>query len=173
MDNPLKLILEALLLTSHEPLSIQNMLTAFDEIERPTEKDLTVALTSLAQDYQDRAMNLVCIKNKYAIQTKAIYSPWISRMHAEKPPKYSKALLETLAIIAYKQPVTRADIEEVRGVAVNPLHMRALLERDWIKQAGVRDVPGRPAIYVTTDDFLRYFNLESLDKMPELSEPRP
>lgn len=170
MDNSLKLILEALLVTAHEPLSIQSMLTAFLDFECPTEKEMKSALEALTDDYKDRAMTLVCIKGKYTIQTKEAYSPWISRSQCEKPPKYSKALLETLAIIAYKQPVTRADIEEVRGVTVNPLHMRALLEREWIKQAGVKDVPGRPAIYVTTDEFLRYFNLETLDKMPELSD---
>ena len=115
-------------------------------------------------------MELIEVASGYQLQTKAQYALWISRLQMEKPTKYSRALLETLAIIAYKQPVTRADIEEIRGVAVNTQIIKTLIEREWIRIAGYKDVAGKPAVYTTTKEFLNYFNLHYLHELPSLPE---
>lgn len=167
-DQQLKNIIEALLMSANEPLTLDHMLTAFDEWQRPELGQLRLALVALADDYQHRAIELIETARGFSVQTKQSFSEWIGRLQAEKPAKYSRALLETLAIIAYKQPVTRADIEEVRGVAVNSAVLKTLMEREWIKIAGRRDVPGKPAVYVTTKNFLDYFNLSSLDQLPPI-----
>ena len=133
---------------------------------------LKAALTALATDYEHRAVELKCLASGYCFQTKSKYKEWITRLLVEKPTKYSRALLETLAIIAYKQPVTRADIEEIRGVAVSSPIIKTLLEREWIRIAGYKDLPGKPAVYVTAKAFLNYFNLKSLDELPELIEEK-
>ncbi|MCC5791078.1 MAG: SMC-Scp complex subunit ScpB [Legionellaceae bacterium] len=164
----LKNIIEVLLLSANEALSITQLLAAFEEWERPDRQQVITALEHLRCDYQQRGIELAICGNTYRIQSKSEYSVWINRLKVEKPPTYSKAVLETLAIIAYKQPVTRADIEEIRGVAVSSHIIKGLLERQWIKIAAYRDVPGKPAVFVTTRHFLQYFNLNSLGDLPEL-----
>ncbi|GGI75373.1 SMC-Scp complex subunit ScpB [Legionella impletisoli] len=171
MNHELKLILEALLMSHGSPLSIHTMLTVFDESEKPTVKEVEEALNNLTEEYQKRAIELIQVAGGYRVQTKPQYSGWIEKLLVEKPARYSRALLETLAIIAYKQPVTRGDIEEIRGVAVSSTIIKTLLEREWIRVAGHRDVPGKPAVYTTTKQFLEYFNLKTLNDLPSLKIP--
>lgn len=170
VKNELKNIIEAILLSSSEPITLEKIQEVFDERERPTLDVLKSIIDSLKVDYSLRAFELVQVASGYQIQTKLEYSFWVSRIQIEKPAKYSRALLETLAIIAYKQPVTRADIEELRGVAVNSQIMKTLMEREWIRIAGHKDVPGKPAVYTTTKEFLNYFNLQYLNELPSLPE---
>lgn len=162
----IKSIIEALLMSSQQPLTIEQLRAVFDEDERPDKQVVSQLLKKLTDDYKDRAVELHEVASGYCIQTKQIYSRWINRLQVEKPAKYSRALLETLAIIAYKQPVTRADIEAIRGVAVSSSILKTLMEREWIKVAGYREVPGKPAVYVTTKLFLDYFNLSSIAQLP-------
>ena len=169
-ENELKNIIEALLLSSNEPLSLEQLLAVFDEWERPALPQLKHMITQLQKDYETRAFELIQVAGGYQVQTKSAYSNWIARIQIEKPSKYSRALLETLAIIAYKQPVTRADIEEIRGVAVSSHIMKTLMEREWIRIAGHKDVAGKPAVYTTTKEFLNYFNLTYLHELPSLPE---
>ena len=163
----LKHIIEALLMSSGEPLTIEKMLTAFSDGQKPSRDQLQQVLKGLSNEYETRAIELKCLASGYCLQTKARYSSWVARIFTEKPVKYSSAFLEVLAIIAYKQPVTRADIEEARGVAVSSAMLKTLLEREWIRIAGHRDVPGKPAVYATTTGFLDYFNLVSLNDLPQ------
>lgn len=167
-DIELKLVVEALLMSSGEPLSVEKILAIFDDWQRPSREKLKGVLAVLAKDYDTRAIELKCLAGGYCLQTKEQYSTWIARLLAEKPAKYSSAFLEVLAIIAYRQPVTRADIEEIRGVAVSSPMLKTLLEREWIHIAGHRDVPGKPAVYTTTKAFLDYFNLAGLNDLPPL-----
>jgi segregation and condensation protein B len=167
-ENELKLILEALLLSANRPLKISEILATFEEWEMPTTLQIKKSLSLLANDYAERAVEVKEVANGYCILTKPQYKGWVSKMLAEKPVKYSKAVLETLAIIAYKQPVTRAEIEDIRGVAVSSSMLKSLLEREWVRVAGFRDVPGKPALYITTSYFLDYFNLKTLDELPTL-----
>lgn len=164
----LKYVLEALLMTHGDPLSIEKMQEAFTEHVLPSVEQIKMALSALAIDYESRAIELKCLAGGYVFQTKKRYSPWITRLLTEKPVKYSNAFLEVLAIIAYKQPVTRADIENIRGVAISSSMLKTLLEREWIRVAGYKDAPGKPALYATTKAFLDYFNLPSLDELPAL-----
>ncbi|MBN9230249.1 MAG: SMC-Scp complex subunit ScpB [Legionella sp.] len=166
----LKMILEAVLLTATEPLSCDKLLNVFEEWQRPDKAQILQALHELQQDYVPRAFELVEVASGFRIQTRKEYAYWAARLQVEKPGKYSRALLETLAIIAYKQPVTRADIEEIRGVTVNSQIVKTLIEREWIRIAGYKDVPGKPAVYTTTREFLNYFNLKSLNELPSLPE---
>ena len=166
----LKYRVEALLMAASEPLTIERMLGVFEEFERPTPEELLDVLGELALDYEPRAIELSCLASGYLLKTKKCYSTFVARLWTEKPQKYSNALLEVLAIIAYKQPVTRADIEEVRGVALSTSMLKTLLEREWIVAAGHRDVPGKPSVYVTTKTFLDYFNLASLSELPSLDK---
>ena len=164
----LKNVLEAALLTSHEPLSLDDMTRLFAErMERAT---LRMLLDELKQDWQTRTMELVQVATGYRFQARAEYTPFLTRLNPEKQAKYSRAVMETLAIIAYKQPVTRGDIEEIRGVAVNPNVMRQLQERDWVDVVGQREVPGRPSLYATTKHFLDDLNLRSLAELPPMEE---
>ena len=164
----LKNVLEAALLTSHEPLSLDDMTRLFAErMERAT---LRMLLDELKQDWETRTMELVQVATGYRFQARAEYTPFLIRLNPEKQAKYSRAVMETLAIIAYKQPVTRGDIEEIRGVAVNPNVMRQLQERDWVDVVGQREVPGRPSLYATTKHFLDDLNLRSLAELPPLEE---
>lgn len=169
-DEAIKSIVEALLMSSGGPLSLEKMQASFEEWQMPTLLQLQRALVLLGQDYELRAIELKCLAGGYCLQTKQCYSPWIARLLAEKPAKYSNAFLEVLAIIAYKQPVTRADIEEIRGVAVSSSMLKTLLEREWIYLAGHRDVPGKPAVFATTKTFLDYFNLANLNDLPLLDQ---
>jgi segregation and condensation protein B len=166
----LKNIIEVLLLSSGEALSLEKILTVFDDWQKPSIEQVKGLLTRLQLEYQSRPMELIQISSGYKVQTKVQYSTWVARLQMEKPAKYSRALLETLAIIAYKQPVTRGDIEEIRGVAVTSHIIKTLIEREWIRIAGYKDVAGKPAVYTTTKEFLNYFNLQYLHELPSLPE---
>jgi len=164
----LKNVLEAALLTSHEPLSLEDMTRLFaDRMERTT---LRMLLDELKQDWAQRTMELVQVATGFRFQARVEYATFLARLNPEKQAKYSRAVMETLAIIAYHQPVTRGDIEEIRGVAVNPNVMRQLLERDWIDVVGQREVPGRPSLYATTKHFLDDLNLRSLAELPPMED---
>jgi len=167
----MKHVLEAALLTAHAPLALDELTRLFAErMERAT---LRMLLDELKQDWAERTLELVQVASGYRFQARAEYAAYLARLYPEKQPKYSRALLETLAIIAYKQPVTRGDIEQIRGVAVNPNVMRQLQERDWIDMVGQREVPGRPALYATTQHFLDDLNLRSLAELPEMADFLP
>lgn len=171
----LKKILEAALLAADEPLSVDQLVKLFKrgEVDRQTIRaDVRDALKTLTEEAEDRGYELKRVASGYRYQVRQELSVWISRLWEEKPPRYTRALLETLALVAYKQPVTRGDIEQVRGVSVSQNIMRTLLERGWIRVVGQREVPGRPAMYGTTKAFLDYFNLKSLDELPPLAEIR-
>ncbi len=168
----LERILEAVLSVSDVPLSAIRLANLFPEDARPGTQDIVAALETLATDYQFSALELVKLAGGYRFQTRVQYAQWINKLFEVRPPRLSRALLETLSIIAYQQPVTRADIQEVRGVSVSSDMIQKLLERDWIKKIGERDVPGRPSLFATTPEFLHYFNLGSLKDLPELHEPR-
>lgn len=169
---PLSGIIEAVLLTAGKPLTVQQLRELFDEAERPTRKVLENALRELQQFYSGRGIELKEVASGYRFQARELFVPWVARLFEEKPPRYSRALLETLALVAYRQPITRGEIEDVRGVAVSSNIIRTLVEREWVKIVGHREVPGRPAIYATTRQFLDYFNLTSLEQLPSLSDSR-
>jgi segregation and condensation protein B len=140
------------------------------EDDEPERVDVRDVLQEIEQDCEGRGFELKQVASGYRFQVRSSYGEWVSRLWKEKPPRYSRALLETLALIAYKQPITRGDVEEIRGVAVSTNIMRTLLEREWVRIVGHRDVPGHPALYATTKSFLDYFNLRNLDELPSLSE---
>lgn len=162
-------ILEAILLVAGEPLTITALQNIFSEEERPDAATITAALVTLQEQYKDRGIELQEVASGYRIQAKASMSPWLAKLHQERTPRYSRALLETLAIIAYRQPITRAEIEDIRGVAVNSQIIKTLFEREWIHVVGHRELPGRPALLGTTKLFLDYFNLKSLSELPPLT----
>jgi len=165
-------ILEALIMASGAPLSVDRMLAVFDEKNRPDRKELNKALKALAAIYEGKSVELKEVSSGYRFQVRKDYAEWVSKLWEEKPARYSRALLETLSLIAYKQPITRGEIEKIRGVNVSTQIMKTLLERDWVSVVGHRDVPGKPAIYATTRQFLDYFNLKSLEELPPLAEIR-
>ncbi len=169
MDN-LSLIIEALLFSSSRPLSEKEILSAFDLRSPPTSNEIKKALKSIEEKYSENSIELVKVSSGYRLRIRQEYSPWVAKLWEAKPQKYSRALLETLALIAYKQPITRGEIEEVRGVSVSSQIIRTLLDRSWIKVVGHRDVPGRPALFSTTKDFLDDLNLSKLSDLPELPE---
>jgi len=169
MDN-LSLIIEALLFSSSRPLSEKEILSAFDLRSPPTSIEIKEALKSIEEKYSENSIELVKVASGYRLRIRQEYSSWVSKLWEAKPQKYSRALLETLALIAYKQPITRGEIEEVRGVSVSSQIIRTLLDRSWIKVVGHRDVPGRPALFSTTKDFLDDLNLSKLSDLPELPE---
>jgi segregation and condensation protein B len=173
--NRIKQIIEAALMAAGEPLNVERLVRLFkrgeismDELRQAVRQ----SLEELALDCAGRGFELVQVASGYRYQVRQELSEWVSRLWEEKPGKYSRAFLEILSLIAYKQPVTRGDIELVRGVAVSPNIIRTLMERGWIRVVGTRDVPGRPSLYGTTREFLDYFNLQSLDQMPPLAEIR-
>lgn len=167
----LPLILEALLFSAGRPLTEQNLLQLFTDEERPSLGELRAGLQELQNIYADRGIELVSLASGYQFQSRVVFAEWIRRLWEEKPAKYSRALLETLALIAYRQPITRGEIEEIRGVSISTSIFKTLLEdRGWIRVVGHRDVPGRPALYATTKLFLDYFGLNSLDQLPPLPE---
>lgn len=168
----LKLILEAALFAANQPLSIDRMLTLFLDGVQPTREELYAALESLKVDYAQRGVELNEVSSGFRFQTRQQFAPWIARLWEERPQRYSRALLETLSLIAYRQPVTRAEIEDVRGVAVSSQIIKTLEERGWVRVVGHKDLPGRPALLATTREFLDYFNLKSLDQLPPLAEIR-
>lgn len=167
----LKPILEGAILAAGEPLTLDRMLALFvDDYNAPNKVRLKEALAALQSDCVSRGYELVEVASGWRFQVRNEYATWVNRLWDEKPQKYSRALLETLALIAYRQPLTRGDIEEVRGVTVSSQTIKTLSERDWVKVIGHRDVPGRPALYATTRHFLDYFNLKSLEELPSLGE---
>lgn len=175
----LKQIVEGLLLAANEPLSVKRILEIFEDPEalfpvadKPRAADIEKVLKELQQDCEGRGFELAEIASGFRFQVRQSLSPWVSRLWDERPVKYSRAILETLALIAYRQPITRGDIEEIRGVAVSTNIIKTLLERQWVRVVGHRDVPGRPALYATTRQFLDYFNLKSLEELPSLAEIR-
>jgi segregation and condensation protein B len=169
MDN-LSLIIEALLFSSSRPLSEKEILSTFDLRSPPTSSEIKEALKSIEEKYSENSIELVKVASGYRLRIRQEYSSWVAKLWEAKPQKYSRALLETLALIAYKQPITRGEIEEVRGVSVSSQIIRTLLDRSWIKVVGHRDVPGRPALFSTTKDFLDDLNLSKLSDLPELPE---
>ena len=169
MDN-LSLIIEALLFSSSRPLNEKEILSAFDLRSPPTSNEIKEALKSIEEKYSENSIELVKVASGYRLRIRQEYSSWVAKLWEAKPQKYSRALLETLALIAYKQPITRGEIEEVRGVSVSSQIIRTLLDRSWIKVVGHRDVPGRPALFSTTKDFLDDLNLSKLSDLPELPE---
>ncbi len=162
----LKNVLEVALLTSQSPLSLDDMQRLF--AERTERATLRMLLDELKQDWAERTLELVQVASGYRFQAREQYAAYLMRLNPERQAKYSRAVMETLAIIAYRQPVTRGDIEEIRGVTVNPNVMRQLQERDWIDVVGQREVPGRPSLYATTKHFLDDFNLRSLAELPPM-----
>ncbi|MCF7981308.1 MAG: SMC-Scp complex subunit ScpB [Pseudomonadales bacterium] len=168
----LKRIIEGALLAAGEPLSVERLGLLFAENERPPHPEIRSALKEMMEDYQGRGFELKEVANGWRFQVCQDLGVWVSRLWEEKPARYSRALLETLALIAYRQPVTRGEIEEVRGVSVSSNIIRTLLEREWVRVVGHRDVPGRPAMYATTKIFLDYFNLKTLSELPSLAEIR-
>lgn len=168
----LPLILEAILMAAGKPLTAQQLEALFFEEQQPSRDEILKALEQLQQTYSGRGVQLVEVASGFRMQVQQQYAPWVTRLWDEKPARYSRALLETLSLIAYRQPVTRGEIEDVRGVAVSSNIIRTLMEREWIRVVGHKDVPGRPALYASTRHFLDYFNLKSLDDLPKLNEIR-
>lgn len=171
-EQPLKEILEAVLLAAGKPLNVQELQQVFPESERPERDEIQAVMDDLIQEYNNKVMELREVGSGYRFQVCQKFAPWVGRLWEEKPPRYSRALMETLAIIAYRQPVTRAEIEDIRGVAVSTTIIKTLQEREWVKVVGHRDVPGRPAMYGSTREFLDYFNLKTLAELPSLAELR-
>jgi segregation and condensation protein B len=164
----LKRVLEAALLTSSQPMSLDNLQKLFEE--RIDKSTLRVLLDELKEDWAERTMELVQVASGYRFQARDEFSVYLSRLSPDKQVKYSRAVLETLAIVAYRQPVTRGDIEEIRGVAVSTNVMRQLQEREWVDVVGQREVPGRPSLYATTKHFLDDFNLRTLEELPAMED---
>jgi len=165
-------IIEGALLAAGKPLTVAQLADLFEGRERPDKADIRSALEEIAARCEDRGFELQEVASGFRFQVRQALSPWVSRLWQERPQKYSRALLETLALMAYRQPITRGEIEEIRGVAVSSNIIKTLHEREWIRVVGHRDVPGRPAMYATTRQFLDYFNLKSLDQLPALAEIR-
>jgi segregation and condensation protein B len=171
---PLKIkqVIEVALLGAGRPLSLEQLSGLFGKRGAPSRQELRDALAALEADYEDRGIQLKQVASGYRIQIRKSMSDWLAPLWEERPPRYSRALLETLALIAYRQPITRGEIEEVRGVVVSTNIIRTLLERGWVRVLGHRDVPGKPAMFGTTREFLDYFGLTKLDELPPLSEIR-
>ncbi len=168
----LKNTIEAALFAAGEPLNLDRLLALFEEEERPEREAVKSVLGRLGDECEGRGIQLIEVAGGWRFQARQEVAPWVSRLWEEKPPRYSRALLETLALIAYRQPITRAEIEDIRGVAVSTNIMKTLQERGWVRIVGHRDVPGKPAMYATTKGFLDYFNLKSLSDLPTLAELR-
>lgn len=168
----LKKIVEGAILAAAQPLTVSRIQELFEESFVPTKEAIEEALVALQSSYADHGIELKEVASGWRFQVRDELAPWINKLWEERPQKYSRALLETLALVAYRQPITRGDIEDIRGVAVSSNIIRTLVERDWIKVVGQRDVPGRPSLYATTKRFLDYFNLKSLDELPSLAELR-
>lgn len=163
-------ILEGALLAAGKPLNVQQLGDLFESDERPDNEQIREALAVLTESCQGRGFELRLVASGYRFQVVEDIAPWVGRLWEEKPQRYSRALLETLALIAYRQPITRGDIEDIRGVAVSTQIIKTLLEREWVRVVGHKDVPGRPAMYATTRKFLDYFNLRNLDDLPALAD---
>lgn len=162
-------VLEALLLAAAKPLSIEHIAELFDEDAQPNTRQIKAAIEQLSADITERSYQISEVASGFRLQVRAEYSQWVGRLWEERPQRYSRAMLETLALIAYRQPITRGEIEDVRGVAVSTHIIKTLVERGWIRVVGYKDVPGKPAMLATTKTFLDYFNLRGLDQLPNLS----
>jgi segregation and condensation protein B len=169
-DQDLKHIIEATLLAAGRPVTTQQLLELFDERERPSAEQMAAALSLLGEDYAPRGVELIEVASGWRIQVKPRCADVVARLWQERPSRYSRALLETLALVAYRQPITRSEIEQIRGVSISSTIMRTLQERNWIRVVGHREVPGRPELLGTTREFLDYFGLKSLDQLPTLAE---
>ncbi len=165
-------IIDGALMAAGKPLSVTQIAELFDEQERPENTEIRDALKEVGLLCEDRGFELLEVAGGFRFQVRQSLSPWVARLWQERPQKYSRAMLETLALIAYRQPITRGEIEEIRGVAVSSNIIKTLHEREWVRVVGHRDVPGRPAMYATTRQFLDYFNLKTLDQLPALAEIR-
>jgi segregation and condensation protein B len=165
-------ITEAALLAAGRPMSLDQLRDLFQESERPARQVMEHVMVLLDAACEGRGFELKKVASGYRLQVREVYAPWVARLFEEKPQRYSRALLETLALVAYRQPITRSEIEDIRGVTVSSNIIRTLQEREWVRIVGHRDVPGRPAMYATTRQFLDYFNLQGLDQLPPLSEIR-
>jgi len=168
----LKNIVESALLAAGRPLSLEQIQALFPDHERPERAELRAAIERLETDYANRGIRVLEVASGWRIQVREEMSAWLSRLWQDRPARYSRALLETLALIAYRQPITRGEIEDIRGVSVSSSIMRTLMERGWVRIVGHRDVPGRPGMYATTRDFLDYFGLRKLEDLPPLAEIR-
>ncbi|MGH1538125.1 MAG: SMC-Scp complex subunit ScpB [Gammaproteobacteria bacterium] len=170
-DGQLKNIIEAALMAADSALNIDRLLQLFElDEEKPTRDQIKSVLSTLQEECEGRGVELKRVASGYRYQTLADVQPWVARLWQEKPPRYTRALLETLSLIVYRQPITRGEIEEVRGVSVSSSIIKTLLEREWIKVVGHKEVPGRPALYGSTKQFLDYFNLKTLNELPSLAE---
>jgi segregation and condensation protein B len=169
-DQYVKNVIEAALLAAGRPLSMDELVGVFDERDESSSAEVRAALAALTAEYETRGLELLEVASGYRIQIRAAVAQPVSRLWQERPAKYSRALLETLALVAYRQPITRGEIEQIRGVAVNPNIIKTLLERSWIRVVGHRDVPGKPELLGTTREFLDYFSLKKLDDLPTLSQ---
>src|SRR6185295_13633666 len=172
-EHDLKHLIEATLLAAGRPVSSDQLLDLFDERERPTSEQLRAALDLLAAEYESRGIELIEVASGWRVQVRSRCADVVSRLWQERPSRYSRALLETLALIAYRQPITRSEIEEIRGVSISSTIMRTLQERNWIRVVGHREVPGHPELLGTTREFLDYFGLRSLDQLPTLHPKTP
>jgi segregation and condensation protein B len=169
-DQYVKNVIEAALLAAGRPLTMDELVNVFDERDGSNAEEVRSAIAALIADYETRGLELLEVASGYRIQIKAGVAEPVSRLWQERPAKYSRALLETLALVAYRQPITRGEIEQIRGVAVNPNIIKTLLERSWIRVVGHRDVPGKPELLGTTREFLDYFSLKKLDDLPTLAQ---
>ena len=167
----LKNIVEAALMVSEKPVSLNQLLAIFEkESDVPEKADIKAAINQITEDYKGRGIELKEVSSGFRIQVNGEYADWINHLFDDRPPRYSRALLETLAIIAYRQPITRAEIEEIRGVSVSSNIIRTLQERNWIRVVGQRDIPGKPELLATSKEFLDYFNLKKLSELPSLAD---
>ena len=170
MEHKLTQVIEAILLSASRPLDIQEIERVFPDNESPTREEIRQALTEIEEQCLDRGVELKKVSSGYRLQVRQDLSVYVAKLWEERPQRFSKATLETLALIAYRQPITRGEIEEIRGVTIGTQLMRGLMERGWVKIVGQRDVPGRPSLYSTTKEFLDYFGLQHLRELPELPE---
>ena len=167
--NSLQKIIEGALMVSHEPLTLQEIANLFDD-NKPSKNEIKQIIDKLNKNYENHAFEIVLVASGYRLQVRPGYDQWLSKLNKQSSTRYSKAFLETLVIIAYKQPVTRGDIEDIRGVSVNPQIIRNMIEFEWIKVVGHKETPGKPELLATTKKFLDYFNLKSLSDLPPPSE---
>ena len=167
--NSLQKIIEGALMVSHEPLTLQEIANLFDD-NKPSKNEIKQIIDKLNKNYENNAFEIVLVASGYRLQVRPGYDQWLSKLNKQSSTRYSKAFLETLVIIAYKQPVTRGDIEDIRGVSVNPQIIRNMIEFEWIKVVGHKESPGKPELFATTKKFLDYFNLKSLSDLPAPSE---
>ena len=171
--NKLKPILEALFAAADRPLSVNQIFDIFSgDVDQPGKDDIRKAIEEISEQLQEGGLELKQVATGFRFQVKPAYESWVSRLWDQKPPRYSRALMETLALIAYRQPITRGEIEDIRGVSVSTNMIKTLLEREWVKPLGHKDVPGKPTLYGTTRSFLDYFNIKSLNELPTLAEIR-